>query len=55
MLGRVGHPAASKRQVFGWQAERHAAVIGARRIEIEREVRVDRVRVAKLPLQRVRS
>src|SRR5258705_1170815 len=50
MLWRVGHPAASKRQVFGWQAKRNAAVVGAGRIEIERDVRINRVRIAKLPL-----
>src|SRR5437868_10469111 len=45
---------ASERQIFGWQAERHAAVIGPRRIEIEREVRIDGMGVAELPLQRAR-
>ena len=50
MLWRVGHPAASKRQVFGWQVKRNAAVVGASGIEIERDVRIDRVRIAKLPL-----
>src|ERR1700761_5674340 len=43
---------ASKRQVFGRQAERHPAVIGARRIEVEGQMRVDRMGVAELALQR---
>src|SRR6202142_4708449 len=51
MLWRVGHALVSKRQVFGWQAERNTAVIGAGGIEIESKMRVDRVRIAKLPLQ----
>ena len=38
MLGRVSHPPASKRQVFGWQAKGYPSVIGAGRVEIEREV-----------------
>src|ERR1700733_11922929 len=42
---------ASKRQIFGRQAERHPAVIGTRRIEIEREMRIHRMRIAELPLQ----
>ena len=54
MLRCVGHPPASERQVFGRQAERHASVIGAGRIEIEREMRIHRVRIAELPLQRAR-
>src|SRR5258707_15194752 len=44
-------PLASKRQIFGGQAERNTAVIGAGRIEIERDMRIDRVPIAKLPLQ----
>src|SRR6476469_8064946 len=51
MLWRLGHALASERQVFGWQAKRNAAVSGASGIEIERKMRIDRVRVAKLPLQ----
>jgi len=50
MLWRVGHPAASERQVFGWQAKRNSAVVGACGIEIEHDVRIDRMRIAKLPL-----
>src|ERR1700755_958 len=42
---------ASKRQVFGRQAERHPAVIGARRIEIESQMRIHRMRITELPLQ----
>src|SRR5271167_302482 len=42
---------ASKRQIFGRQAECDAPVIGAGRIEIERDVRIDRVGIAELPLQ----
>src|ERR1700687_4118870 len=42
---------ASKGQVFGREAERDAAVIGGSRIEIERDVRIDGVGIAKLPLQ----
>src|ERR1700692_671584 len=42
---------ASKRQVFGWQAERHPAVIGARSIEIESQMRIHRMRLEELPLQ----
>jgi hypothetical protein len=41
---------ASKRQVFGRQAERDTSVIGAGRVKIERDVRIDRVSIAKLPL-----
>ena len=51
MLGFVIHPLISERQVFGWQAKRDAAVIGAGRIEIESQMRIDRVGVAKLALQ----
>src|SRR5580692_4124761 len=42
----------SQRQVFGRQAKRDPPVIGARRIEIEGDVGVNRMRVAELPLQR---
>jgi hypothetical protein len=41
----------SKRQIFGGQAKRDPTVIGASRIEIKRDVRIDRVRITKLPLQ----
>src|ERR1700722_15939682 len=46
---------ASKRQGFGRQAERHPAAIGACRIEIESEMRIYRVGIAELPLQRPRQ
>src|ERR1700722_17394687 len=42
----------SQRQVFGRQAQRDPPVIGARRIEVEGDVGVDRMRIAELPLQR---
>src|ERR1700704_4337665 len=42
---------ASKRQVFGWQAKRDTAEIGALRIEIEGDVGIDSAGIAKLPLQ----
>src|ERR1700691_6538634 len=42
----------SQRQVFGRQAKRDPAVLGARRIEVEGDVGVDRVGIAELPLQR---
>ena len=51
MFGCVGHPPASERQVFGRQAKRHTSIIGSCRIEIECEVRIHRVGIAKLPLQ----
>ena len=54
MLGRVSHPPASKRHVFGWQTKRYPSVIGARRVEIESDVRIDRVGIAELPLQHAR-
>src|ERR1700719_2196302 len=41
----------SQRQVFGRQAKHDPPVIGARRIEVEGDVGVDRVRIAELPLQ----
>src|ERR1700675_1453357 len=53
-LGASDIRLASKRQVFGRQAKRYASIIGSRRIEIECEVRINRVSVAKLPLQRAR-
>src|SRR5258708_15049193 len=37
---------ASERQVFGRQAERHASIVGPRRIKIECEVRIHRVGIA---------
>src|SRR5579863_1660324 len=46
---------ASKRQVFGRQAERDAPVIGAGRVEVEGDVRIDRVGVTELPLQGARG
>ena len=54
MFGCVRHPPTSERQIFGRQAKRHTSIIGSRRIEIECEVRVHRVGVAELPLQRAR-
>src|ERR1700753_1714611 len=45
---------ASKRQVIGRQAQRNPSVIGACRVEIERNVRIDRGGITKLPLQRAR-
>src|SRR3974390_884474 len=50
-LGASFIPIASKRQVFGRQTKRDAPVIGAGRIEVEGDVRVDRMGIAKLPLQ----
>src|SRR5450756_782541 len=47
-------PSASERQVLGRQPQRYPAVIGASRIEIECDVRIDRVGITKLPLQRAR-
>src|SRR5947209_16668058 len=43
--------AVSKRQIFGRQAKRNSTVVGARRIEIKRDMRIDRVSITKLPLQ----
>src|SRR5258708_3315863 len=51
MLWCVGYPPTSKRQIFGRQAEGNARIVGAGRTEVEREVRIDRVGVAKLTLQ----
>src|SRR4051812_41857712 len=53
-LGASDIRLASKRQVFGRQAKRHASIVGSRRIEIEGEVRIHRMSVAELPLQRAR-
>src|SRR5882757_3993139 len=53
-LGASDIRLASKRQVFGRQAKRHASIIGSRRIEIEGEVRIHRMSIAKLSLQRAR-
>src|SRR5690349_5171610 len=46
---------ASERQIFGRQADRDAAVIGPRRIEIECEMGVNRMRITELALQRSRG
>src|SRR4051812_22142868 len=51
-LGASDIPRAPERQVFGRQAKRYASIIGSRRIEVECEVRIHRVGIAKLPLQR---
>src|ERR1700760_3448878 len=54
-FGASGIQRTSKRQVFGRQAEHHPAVIGARRVEIERQMRIHRMGVAELALQRARQ
>ena len=51
-LGASDIRLASERQVFGRQAKRYTSIIGPSRIEIECEMRIHRMRVAKLPLQR---
>src|SRR6202022_4468995 len=42
---------ASKGQVSARKAERHATIIGAGRIEVECEMRIDGMSIAELPLQ----
>src|SRR3954466_13527888 len=53
-LGASDIRQASERQIFGRQVKRHTSIIGSRRIEVECEVRIHRVGVAKLSLQRTR-
>src|SRR5439155_367211 len=50
-LGASDIHLASERQVFGRQTKSYTSIIGSRRIEVECEVRIHRVRIAKLALQ----
>ena len=51
-LGASDIRQASERQIFGRQTKRHASIIGSCRIKIECEVRIHRVGIPELPLQR---